>query len=309
MRHYLVLDIGGTFIKSALMDETGAFLERVKVPSDTASLNSMLQSIASLEPQFHECYDGVAVSMPGRIDTAKGIAHTAGAFNFIHDEPFQADLEAVFHKPVTIANDANCATGAELWTGALSNVDSGVVLVFGTGIGCGIVLDHKVYMGSSNASGEVTWMFTDSSRAFEDMDYYKVGIPHMWASCASSSALAGMYARSKGISEESTNCIDLFNDSEQGDQSADKILDEFYRNVTAGLFNIQAVLDVPRFALGGGISARPAFVDGVRRAVNELWGRMPFIPFSKPEIVTCKYGNDANLIGALHLHLEQSSRA
>lgn len=67
---------------------------------------------------------------------------------------------------------------------------------------------------------------------------------------------------------------------------------------------IQAVLDLQRFAIGGGISVRPEVTNIIRETLDELFALFPATPFAKPEIETCRYGNDANLIGALRFHLE-----
>lgn len=301
MNQYFVLDIGGTYIKYALMDESGAFLERGKHPSDTDSREGLFRSLAAAADRFEGQYAGIAVSMPGRISTDRGIAHTGGAFKFILDEPVGQELEDIFHVPVTIANDAKCATNAEAWTGALSGAENGVVLVFGTGIGGGIVLNRKVYMGASGASGEVSWLLTDMNRAYEHIEFFEAE-PRTWVECASSRALARSYAAKKGL--PSADCAQLFEACNAGDREAAQLLDDFVHHVAAGIFSIQSVLDVRRYAIGGGISAQPAVTEGIRRAMDELWESVLRIPFTKPEIVACRYGNDANLIGALRFHLD-----
>ena len=65
MKQYLVLDIGGTFIKYALMGEDGSFLENGKVPSPMDSLESLLDAVAAVGEKFRGRYEGAAVSMPG----------------------------------------------------------------------------------------------------------------------------------------------------------------------------------------------------------------------------------------------------
>ena len=76
MKQYLALDIGGTFIKYALMGEDGSFLESGKVPSPVDSLNGLLAAVEAVGERFRGQYQGAAVSMPGRIDTAAGIARS-----------------------------------------------------------------------------------------------------------------------------------------------------------------------------------------------------------------------------------------
>lgn len=137
---YLALDYGGTFTKYAMMDREGRFLCEGKVPSACDSLEHMLACVAPLQEQFQGQYDGVAVSMPGRIDTARGVACTGGSFHFIRNTPIQHCLEKIFQAPVTVANDGKCAASAEAWSGALAGVEDGAVILLGTGTGGGLVL-------------------------------------------------------------------------------------------------------------------------------------------------------------------------
>ena len=302
MKQYLVLDIGGTFVKYAVMTAEGAFVTQGKVPADTldekgmlASLESVREAVTGLE------YEGVAISMPGRIDTAKGIAHTGGAFSWVHDYPAAERYGAVFGKPATVANDGKCAAFAESWLGALSDIDSGAVVVLGTGVGGGIVLDGKVWMGASGGAGELSGLLAD-------FDAMRLGFPGalsaLWANRISARAISQAYAQRKGL--EDADGIMLFDAYEAGDADAVAVLDEFAYQAAVGIMSLQATLDLPRYAIGGGISARPETTKLIREAFDGLYDPMStFLPYGKPEIVTCKFGNEANLIGALAFHLNR----
>jgi predicted NBD/HSP70 family sugar kinase len=301
MSKYLVLDIGGTFIKYAIMAEGGDFLEQGKVPAKTASEEEMLASLEALHQQVGDDYEGVAISMPGRIDTAKGWAYTGGAFTWLHDYPAAEKYGAVFGKPCTIANDGKCAAIAESWSGALSDVDSGAVLVLGTGVGGGIVLNKEVWMGCSGGAGELSWLVCDMP-AIHSRDAF--GSSAIWAGRIAAGAIVPAYGKLKGI--EGADGVMLFDAYEAGDPDAKAVLDEYAVWAASGIITLQAVLDLPRYAIGGGISARPETTSLVRDAVDHLFDTHPYLPFSKPEIVTCKFGNEANLIGALAFHLRQA---
>lgn len=299
---YLVLDIGGTFVKYAVMDRTGAFLLQGKVPSVRDNEESMIVSLEQVREAVdgHD-YAGVAISMPGRIDTARGIAHTGGAFGWVHDYPAAERYGAVFGKPATIANDGKCAAYAESWLGALADVDSGAVIVLGTGVGGGIVLNRKVWMGVSGGAGELSGLMTDFGALREG--FIPGGFKAMWASHISAAAISEQFAQRKGL--EHADGVMLFDAYEAGDGDAAAVLDEFALQAAVGILNLQATLDLPRYAIGGGISARPETTELIRGKVAELFGPVAkFLPFGLPEIVTCKFGNEANLIGALAFHLQ-----
>ena len=302
MKKYLVFDIGGTFIKYALMDEENTLLEQDKVASPKDSLESLLDALEGVGRQLAGQYEGIAVSMPGRIDTKNGIAHTGGAFAFIKDTPIAALIAKRLGVPVTIANDGKCAASAEHSSGALAGVADGAVIVLGTGTGGGIVLDGKVRMGHTFAAGELSLLptdFTNVSKGPSIMD-------SIWTSAMSATGLLQRYAVRKGLPKR-RHGIDgfaFFKAYDAGEPEAVEALADFAGQAAAGIYAVQSVLDLQRFAIGGGISARPEVTDAIRQAVDGQFAAIPFTPFGKPEIVRCKYGNDANLIGALRFHLD-----
>ncbi|MBQ9315409.1 MAG: ROK family protein [Atopobiaceae bacterium] len=303
MAQYLVLDIGGTFIKYAIMDDKGQFVEQGKVPAVTGSEVGTLGALADVRDAVASYdYEGVAISMPGRIDTAKGIAHTGGAFQWVHDYPAAERYGAVFGKPCTVANDGKCAASAENWLGALADVNSGAVLVLGTGIGGGIVINDQVWMGATGGAGELSAFITDHEGVKNGLGWGNIGI--MWAAHISAGSITGKYGAIKGI--EKADGIMLFDAYEAGDPVAVDVLKTFGEEAAAGICSLQSVLDLERYAIGGGISARPETTQIIADAVDALFDPyLDFLPYGKPEIVTCKFGNEANLIGALAFHLQQ----
>ena len=303
MAQYLVLDIGGTFIKYAIMDGEANFVTQGKVPAVVDSEEGTLGALADVrEAVLDYDYEGMAISMPGRIDTARGIAHTGGAFQWVHDYPAAEKYGAVFGKPCTIANDGKCAASAEHWIGALAGVSSGAVIVLGTGIGGGIVINNHVWMGATGGAGELSAFIVDHSGVKRGIGWDNIGI--MWAAHVAASAITGKYAAMKGL--DHADGIMLFDAYEAGDEVAAQVLKEFGEEVAAGIVSLQSVLDLERYAIGGGISARPETTQIIRDAVDATFDPyIDFLPFGKPEIVTCKFGNEANLIGALAFHLQR----
>ena len=309
MKQYLVFDIGGTFIKYALMGEDGSILRSGKTPSPMDSLDVMLDTLQQTAEPFAGQYEGVAVSMPGRIDTKTGIAHTGGAFAFIMEQPMGQLIRARLGKPVCLANDGKCAANAEAWTGALADVANGAVLVLGTGTGGGIVLNHSIWMGNTSAAGELSFLpvrFEGLGRIF-NKDVNSGGMDAFWASHASASGLLQAYASRKGVPVGELDGLKFFAAYDAGDPDAAAALEQFGEMTAAGIYAVQSVLDLERFAIGGGISARPEVTDVIRRKLDDIYAAIPFTAFGKPEVVRCKYGNDANLIGALRFLLCQEA--
>lgn len=304
MDQYLVLDIGGTFIKYAIMNREGQFMKQGKVAAQTGSEAEMLASLELVHAEVGDDYEGVAISMPGRIDTARGWAHTGGAFTWLQEYPAAQKYGEVFGKPTTIANDGKCAAIAESWNGALADVDSGAVIVLGTGIGGGIVLNKQVWMGCSGGAGELSWLICDYELLFDRQA--KSVSPAIWTGHISAYSITKAFAQAKGL--DKADGVMLFDAYDAGDEDAIAIMDTYAKWAASGIINLQAVLDLPRYAIGGGISARSQTTTLVREAVDDIFAHQVGLPFSKPEIVTCAFGNEANLIGALAFHLQTSEK-
>lgn len=305
MKKYFVLDMGGTYVKYALMNENSELLEQDKLPAETDDLNKLLEDIVTAAEPYRSQIEGVAVSMPGRINTEEGIAYTGGSFRFFNNTPFGKMLEERIGLPVTLANDGKCAAMAEVVDGALAGYSNGAVVVLGTGIGGGVVLNRKVWMGATGGAGEFSWLLKDFRRFADEPLGYQNIMHLIWAGDTSAPALMRMYADRKNEDPAKYNGITFFEAYDAGDPDAHAALKEFGQRAVAGIFAVQSVLDLECYAIGGGISARREVADTIRECLEEKMAEFPYVPFGKPAVVNCRYGNDANLIGALHFHLER----
>ena len=120
---------------------------------------------------------------------------------------------------------------------------------------------------------------------------------------ASTTGLLRAYARRKGIPVEGLDGLQFFAAYDAGEPEAAEALAFFGEMTAAGIYAVQSVLDLEKYAIGGGISARPEVTGIIRAKLDEIYAAVPFTAFGKPEIVRCRYGNDANLIGALRFAL------
>ena len=142
MKQYLLIDIGGTFIKYSLADEQARKISGGKAPPPLTNMDDLLAAIEGFAAPLQGPLAGRAPPPPGRPETRNGIAPTGGMLSaFMWEQPCAAQVEARLGVPVTIANDGKCAAAAEGWTGALAGVENGLVLVLGPGIGGGLILN------------------------------------------------------------------------------------------------------------------------------------------------------------------------
>lgn len=309
MKNYLAYDLGGTFIKFALMDEDCKTIEQGKEPSPLDTLDHLLEVMKEIADRYAGRFAGAAVSMPGRIDTKHGIAHTGGAYSgFINDTPFAQLLSEKIGCPVVIGNDGKCAAKAEAARGILKDTENGAVIVLGTGTGGGIILNHQVWMGQSGGAGEISSLVCDIHGLVKD-GFSMYNFKSIYAGYGSATGLISMYGAAKGMdlmeAFQKVNGVTFFEAYDAGEPEAIEVLKQFGLYTAAGILSIQCVLDLERFAIGGGISARKEITDSIRNGVEQLFNAEFALPYSKPEIVTCTYGNDANLVGAVSFLQEQ----
>lgn len=291
MKKYLVIDIGGTAIKYALMNEDGSFIEKGETPTPYESLDAILASIDSFAVNYKDQISGIAMSAPGRIDNVKGYFYTGGALSkYLNGVNMGDILKEKYGVPVAIDNDGKCAANAEVWLGALKDVDSGIVIVLGTGIGGGIVLNKKVWRGMHGSAGELSVLPTN----YKDFSWN-----NFWANVNGVYGLLNPYAAKKGIDVKETNGKKFFDALHSGDEDAKEVFNDFISSLLVGIIGIQAALDVEKYCIGGGISAQDTLIQAIQGAVKQFFANSGPLPVIEPRIDRCQFNNDANLIGAL----------
>lgn len=297
MRKILSIDVGGTFIKYALMTGTRSFkiVAKNKIPTPKKNHDEFLAGLAEIF-NAHSDAEGIALSMPGLIDTDKGICIASDALKFNNGHCITAELEKICGVPVTVENDANCAALAEVKSGSLVGVKNAFVMVFGTSIGGAFICNRKIYRGSNFCAGEIASTFQNIGEVADKKNTYHYAL----SAVKFQEHCAKILGRdSKEVTGEMI--FDLID--ENNDDMRDE-LNKFAHGIATKIFNLQMLFDPERFALGGGISSRQSFIDAVQAKLDEICKNVSdYLP--RPQIVACKYRNDANLFGALYHYLKR----
>lgn len=294
-KQYLCIDVGGTSIKYAVTDEGLTFYERGDVATPHEGVEEYLDVLTGIYSQYNGTVSGLALSVPGMIDSENGICVTGGNLTFIEHFPLVQKLEERLGLPVSILNDAKCAALAETAWGALKDCQDAVVLVFGTGIGGALVKDKKVHMGKHFAAGEFSFIMMGQECDMEG---------NTWAVRNGNRRLTDMAARARGVDSKGVTGYEVFRWIEEGDQGVKMVLDQFTRDIAVMIMNLQMIFDPERFAIGGGISRQPLFLESIGRNLDYYYSMLPYeVP--KAEVRACQYFNDANLLGALGYHLSR----
>ncbi len=283
----LAVDIGGTAIKYAEIDEAMNFLSHGSMDTPKSGREELVESIGKIYDGVKEC-NGIAISMPGIIDSEKGYVIMGGALRYNDGFYFRDALKERCPVAIHLENDAKCAALAEASAGSLKDVSNGMVLLFGTMIGGALIHDHQLYRGSHFSAGEVSYMITDRN-----------GLPSkdgVWGNRCGVPQLCRLYAKTKGLHECEVNGRIVFDAVNSGDEEAVGVLKKYTSEIAVQIFNFQNVYDPDLFAIGGGISAQPAFIEAIREHLNGLYETCPYY-VRRAEITTCKFRNDANLYG------------
>jgi len=305
----MVFDVGGTEIKYCTMDETLERLENGSVPTpmDTKEhFYQVLQDIFLAHRKMEEekgtpeeqRIQGVAMSLPGFIDSEKGRNNGGGFMQYNQGVSIGPELSELLGVPVHLSNDGKAAAYAELAVGALKGCQNAAVYISGTGVGGGLIVNGQILNGRHFTAGEYSFLKTRFDR-WNDFD----------ASLAmegSTRGLLKMYVKAAGLSEDTKiNGKEYFAKVNAGDEVACQVLDHFSMNVAKAIFNINVLLDLEKVAIGGGISRQPILLEYIRKNMTKLFESNPFDnTLPRPEIVTCAYGNDANMIGAYMYYLK-----
>lgn len=285
-----VLDIGGTFIKYGQIDEDLAITEQGKALTPLDDRDAFYATLDYIWKKIGNNVDGLAVSMPGVIDSSCGYARSGGALTYLDQSYFGKELKKRYHTPVWIGNDAKCAAVAEVGYGVLKDVDSALVIILGTGIGGCLILNGEVYTGKHFSAGEASFIHTNHHDPFNQDEW--------WANVNGKDGLLSLVQKQKETEEELSG-EEIFAGAEAGDEAILKALDEFSRSVAVQIFNINCMMDVEKIAVGGGISAQPLLIRKINEQFEELYSDFLY-PLYRPPVVACRFLNNANMIGAYY---------
>lgn len=317
---YLVFDAGGSSTKYGWMTADGEIIEKgkFKTPIENSdTVDKFLKLIVDVYQTYKEKgnVEGIAFSLPGQIDVENGIVYGGGAIRYMDRVHFGKLLsDACDGVKVALENDGKCAALAEVWRGNASDVDDACVMIIGTGIGGAIIKDRKVHRGKNMLAGELSYMFDGMQRKdlavmddFGDMDSDELGKiwdNYYFSTCSrgTSGAMCHRVAVKKGLGDDEVNGEKVYAWANAGDEIAINELEDLYFHIATICMNLFVTFDPEVILIGGGISAEPAFVEGIRKYVELL--KKASKVFTKCKIDICKFQNDSNLLGALFNYMQ-----
>lgn len=297
MKTYLAFDIGGTKLKYALINNQGQMLKKYSEDTIKTSQQDFLNRFNEIIAKFKTQISGIGISVPGKINATDQRLSFGGSLPFLDGVSFSDSL--VTKLPIFVENDAKAATLAEMWQGSLQGINNGVMLVLGTAVGSGIVLNHQLLYGSNQQAGEVSFI-----------SYGQFDKANLMGGKSSAVALIQDIANHYQL-EDIDDGPQVFELIKNKKTYAVERFQEFCRNVALLIHNMQTILDVDCYVIGGGISRQQIVIDGINKSLNDIREENDFVKqtFVKPEILSSKLYNEANLFGAVSrfgMNIEQS---
>lgn len=288
---YMVYDIGGTFVKYAYVDRTGEVEDSGKFETPYVDADVLINQMVVVAKNYSDV-QGLAISCPGTIDVQTGVVYHGGALTYLHEVNMKQRLSEALHLQVSIENDAKCAALAELWQGSVKNHLNSVVLVIGTGVGGGVIINGALYRGAHLEAGEQSYV----------MDRYDARTNKATFVGETCSASLTVKAIAEVVGLEAHDGEGVFRYLNEGHSEALQIFDRFCHHLAAQIINLQYVVDPEIFAIGGGISVQPLFIDRLRKAIADILTGNPH-HVAQPKLTTCHFSSQANIYGALYQHL------
>lgn len=320
MRFAIGVDLGGTNLRVAAVEESGLLLERVALPVQLlAGREAVVDAISQSTMELAKAYRGkgtllgVGVGIPGiiyiRTGTLRKSPNLPGWENFrVRDE-----IESRLGTRVVLDNDANAAALGEQWLGVGKTEESLCLLTLGTGVGGGLIFCRKVWRGFLGMAGEVGHIMVTEN-----------GVPCGCGSsgCLETEASASAIARkgeeviragrspalARAVQERGAVTSELvYQMATQGDTACREVLDSVGRSLGIAIGALVNVLNLPLYVIGGGAAGAwdvfsPALFDELRR-------RSYIFSEGSTRVEPSTLGGDAGLYGAAALAIFEETRA
>ena len=233
------IDIGGTHIRSIISD--GMNIGQVSIEKTPNTYDVLLNTVRRIIESGKSTGEltSVGLGLPGRTDPEKPI--WIPKLPFLNQSPLIIDLEKQTHLPTTLINDAQAALVGEVNFGAAKGCRNVVLVTLGTGIGGGVMIDGKIYLGHNGTAGSFGWLLAPV-RVFPNPEH---GPWERWAS--GNSLLNASRDLGLSVSELLQQAIDA------PDSQASGVLTDFSSRIGKGLGSIASLFDPQIILVSGGL--------------------------------------------------------
>lgn len=289
MKKALSLDIGGTKIFSAIVDEEGKILGDVKKHSTPRALDEIKKILKEIIEKDEDNVDIVTIATAGAVNK-ENTAITSSTANLVEGYN-QIEFSFLSKRKVFVENDANCAAWAEHAIGAAKSYSNSITVTLGTGVGSGIIIENQLLKGKSGAAGEMHFkMNMDKKRQCS------CGAWDCWEIYSSGTGLK--LTAIEMLGDENLTSYDVIEGMQKGDEKMKAVFEQWQRYLINGLIGLTNIFDPDCIVLSGSMAE---FVDTeiVQWEVNKE------ILVQPTKILHASAGNYAGLVGGALLGLSK----
>ena len=299
------VDLGGTHLRVALVDETGRILEHLKQQTPKGdSAGCIINALANAAKQWSDEKQRIvaaSIMVPGTVDTDKAVVLQAPNLPSLVNFKLKAALQERLGWPVFLENDANAAAIGEMWLGVARGCRDVMSVTLGTGVGGGLILDGKLWRGSHGSGGEIGHTTVDPFSGLK----CKCGNAGCLELFASATAIVRMtrenlslFAQTKLTSGDLT-AETVYKAGVEGDELALAVFKRFGMYLGIGLANIINLIDPEIIVItGGAANGWDLFASEMYRQVEERAFRTTA---QQVRIARAECGDNAGLLGAARL--------
>ncbi len=289
MKKALALDVGGTKIYNAIVNENGEIISEIEKHATPKTFDEIKKTFIEIIKRHENDVDVIAFSTCGAVNNqnSKILGSTGNIAKGYPQMPF---LE-LSTKPVFVENDANCAAWAEHEIGASVNCPTSVMITLGTGVGGGIIIDNKLLKGQNGAAGEMHFkMYSDKRRK---------------CTCGSWDCFE-IYASGTGLKitaqemlkDQNVTTYDVMDGVKNKNQEMLDVYHRWEEDITNGIIGLANIFDPDCVVLSGSL-AQFVETDKVEKIVNQEICTTP------TRVVKATAGNYSGMIGAALLAFQK----
>jgi len=313
---YVGVDLGGSKIAAAIVNDEGEIIERVHMPTKAdagpeAVVSGVIKACESLLENSNHKPLSIGIGVPGTVRDDIGLVV------FTPNLPLKnifmtKELSDKYNCPVRLGNDANCAALGEAVAGGAKGAKDVAMITLGTGLGGGIIINGKLHTGLSGAGGEIGHMVIFSGG--RECGCGRRGCWEAYAAATGLKKTALEYMQKHPESLMWELCVGLverldgrtvFDAYRADDPAAMLTVGQYIEHLAIGIVNIVNILEPELFCVGGGVSNAWDCIEEPLKSAVELEKFMRFSEGApKTRLVKAVLGNDAGIIGAAMLGRE-----
>ncbi len=278
----LAIDIGGTYIKYAVMTETLELLHKAKI--ETIGKESVYQKIDQLIYELIPMgIKKIGIGTAGVVDVEQKLVVKANENIPGYAGTDFKKLEEKYGIELCVDNDVNAVANYQIYK--LKNEQSYAMICLGTGIGGALIFQGKLYRGSSFQAGEIGYMMASTGGEYEKR----------------ASTLALVRKARTVYNKEDLTGEELFYYVYNEDERAIELIHSWAKEVVIGFTNLIYLLNISKIYIGGGVSSQkvylePLFQEQLEEVLHPNFRNTCQIEFLEEE-------NDMGLYGAIAPYL------